>query len=104
MSDEKYKAMLDNAPLLGYIWVVIMATWGGTVGYMRKLKRKRLKFSWGEFALEIFISAFSGLVTAYVCIWAGMPFPFVAAASGVAGHMGGAAIDLFEHKFRERMK
>lgn len=102
MSDESksVSAILENAPVLGWFWFLFMAAWGGLVGYMRKVKRKKAPFAFREMFGEVFISAFSGIVTAYICVWMNMPFVFTAAAAGVAGHLGGAAIDLLEGKFR----
>lgn len=103
VSDENKAAasLLEIAPALGWLWLLVMAIWGGTVGYMRKVMRKKRPFLWREMFLEWVISAFAGIVTAYLCVWAGMPFTFTAAAAGISGHLGGAAIDIWEARFRK---
>lgn len=106
MNDEKevVKSFLESAPVLGWAWLMLMAIWGGTVRYLRDIKRKSRRFIWRDALLEWIISAFSGIVTAYVCMWMDMPFAFTAAAAGISGHLGGAAIDVWESRFRSIAK
>lgn len=81
----------------GYVWFILLAIWGGTVNYISRLKDKSSeKFSFVELIGEWTISGFAGLLTAYVCIELELTWHMTAFFTGVAGHLGGRAIFLFE--------
>lgn len=85
---------------LGYGWFVILALWGGTANYLGKLRQgKIIAFSFAELIGEWTISGFTGLITAYVCIGQEMSWHTTAALTGIAGHMGGKLISVFESHF-----
>ena len=51
------------APGGGYLWMVILALWGGTASYLSRLKQNQaLTFSLAELAGEWAISGFAGLL------------------------------------------
>jgi hypothetical protein len=81
---------------LGYVWLFILAIWGGTVNYLSRIKRDKIAFSMIELAGEWAISGFAGIVTAYVCYSLQFDFYITAACTGIAGHAGGRAIYLLE--------
>jgi len=81
---------------LTYIWLVGLAIWGGTASYLARLRRSQAAFSFAELLGEWTISGFAGIITAYLCTWAGFPAPVTFAFAGIAGHMGGRAISLIE--------
>ncbi|MCY1310560.1 LydA holin phage, holin superfamily III [compost metagenome] len=58
----------------------------------------KIPFSLVELIGEWTISSFAGIVVAYLCLAAGAPFYITAAFAGVAGHMGGRAIELLERR------
>lgn len=84
---------------LGWLWVFVLTLWGGTASYVAKVKKMNIPFSLVELIGEWTISSFAGIVTAYLCLAAGAPFYLTAAFAGVAGHMGGRAIELLERRF-----
>lgn len=89
---------------IGYIWFILLAVWGGTVNYISRLKEnQQIKFSFVELIGEWAISGFAGLLTAYVCVALEFSFPMTAFFTGVAGHMGGRAIFMFEIYFKKKI-
>lgn len=89
---------------VGYIWFILLAIWGGTVNYIGRLKQmKDTKFSFVELIGEWAISGFAGLLTAYVCIELKFSWHMTAFFTGIAGHLGGRAIFLFELYFKNKL-
>jgi len=88
------KALVDAG--LGYAWFALLAVWGGTVNYIRRVRRNNQKFSIVELVGEWTISAFAGVITALLCSEMGMSLYATSALAGIAGHMGGRAIFLIE--------
>lgn len=81
---------------LTYVWLLLLAVWGGTASYLGRLRKQNLPFSIAELLGEWVISGFAGVITAYLCLWAGFDYMVTFAMAGVAGHMGGRAIALIE--------
>ena len=79
-----------------YFWFLVIAIMGGTANYINRLKQKNLPFSFVELMGEWFISGFAGIVTMNICLDWGVSIHFTAAATGIAGHMGGRGIFLLE--------
>lgn len=84
-------------PLRHYLVVLGMTLIGGFSGWYVKVRRGEVLAS-SLFALvgEMTISALAGLGTFFAADYAGVPIGITAAASGIAGYMGGRAIDLLE--------
>ncbi len=89
---------------LGYLWLFVLAIWGGTANYISRLKSSKAAFSVIELVGEWTISGFAGVVTALVCASLGWDWYLTAAATGIAGHMGGRAIGLAEHWFVSQLQ
>lgn len=87
----------------GYFWFVILAMWGGTVNYIRRVKKDGLNFSIFELVGEWSISAFAGVVTALVCQEMNISPLMTYALVAISGHLGGKTIDMFETMFKSRM-
>lgn len=97
MFDDFTRALAEVASLF---WFALLAAWGGTVNYLSRLKRTpKMKFSFVELMMEWVISGFAGLITAYACAANDVSYPLTAALAGIAGHMGGRAISIFESRF-----
>lgn len=90
-------------PLRHYLVVLGMTLIGGFGGWYVKVRRGEVLAS-SLFALvgEMTISALAGLGTFFACDYVGMPIGITAAASGIAGYMGGRAIDLLEAQMLRR--
>jgi len=92
----------SNYPLLTYLWVVAIASWGGIVSFYRKTKAGHTRpFNIVELVGEVTTSAFVGVLTFWMCESAGVNALLSAALIGISGHMGSRAIWQFE-KWAER--
>lgn len=88
---------------LGYFWFVVLAMWGGTVNYIRRVKKDKLQFSIFELVGEWSISAFAGVVTALVCQEMNISVLMTYALVAISGHLGGKTIDTFETMFKSKI-
>ncbi len=89
-------AALVGATGLGFIWFFLMAMWGGTANYISRLRKSKAPFSIMELIGEWSVSAFAGIITAFICYELEFSFYATAALAGIAGHMGGRAIGILE--------
>ena len=89
-------AALIGATGLGFLWFFLIAVWGGTASYVSRLRKSKAPFSIMELVGEWTVSAFAGMITAFICYEMQFSFYVTAALAGVAGHMGGRAIALIE--------
>lgn len=89
-------ATLLGATGLGFIWFFLIAVWGGTASYLSRIRKSKTPFSIMELIGEWAVSAFAGIITAFVCYELQFSFYATAALAGIAGHMGGRAIALLE--------
>ncbi|MFQ2114750.1 MULTISPECIES: phage holin family protein [Aeromonas] len=88
----------------GYLWMVALAIWGGTVSYLSRLKQSpALSFSLAELAGEWAISGFAGLLMAYLCTEMNMSWYMTAVATGITGHMGGRGLFMIELWIKRRL-
>ncbi len=87
---------------VGYFWFVVLAMWGGTVNYIRRVKSNEAKFSVYELVGEWSISAFAGVITALVCQEMNISELMTYALVAISGHLGGRSIDTFETLFRNK--
>lgn len=79
--------------MLTYLWVALLASWGGVVGYIRKVNSGVIsRYSLTEFVGEVVTSAFSGMLTFWLCEAASIAPLVTAALVGISGHMGSRAI------------
>lgn len=80
-----------------YVWMVILASAGGTVAFIRKVKSGHARaWNFTEFIGELFTSAFAGVMTFLLCQAAGIDLLKTAGLVGIAGHMGSRAIFMLE--------
>ena len=80
-----------------YLWVIlyvaILSIAGGISSYIRKRKAGLIaRFKLGEFVGDMFISAFVGVLTYFICKGVGLNELLTAAAIGITSHMGTRAI------------
>lgn len=90
----------EDFTIITYLWVFGLATLGGVVSFVKKIVNKH-SWSFGEFVAEIATSAFVGIVTFYLCEWAGLSQIGTAALVGIAGHSSSKAIATFESIFTD---
>jgi len=83
----------SNYSLLTYGWVFLLSSWGGLVNFMRKRREGTARpFNLTELVGELVTSAFSGVLTFWMCEAAGISGLVTAAMVGISGHMGSRAI------------
>jgi hypothetical protein len=97
----------DKDPLdytvLTYAWVIFLSMFGGVANFIVKMKEGKVRaFNITELIGDLFISAFAGIITFYLCQAAGFGNTLTAALVGISGHMGGRAIHMFE-RFMENL-
>lgn len=82
---------------LAYLWVLALSSLGGIVHYVHKVRTGvSARFNLPELVGDMFASAFVGVITFYICEWAGVDKLLTAAFVGIAGHMGSRALFLAE--------
>lgn len=91
---DKLFSVLKEA--LPYISTIFLASWGGTVAYIQRLKIKTRPFSYKELLYDIIISSFAGYLTYLFCLYAGVPGPVASLLIAISGHMGARALAKFE--------
>lgn len=100
--DEKnivLKELIENG--LGYIWLMVLALWGGTVNYLSRLKQGKVHvFSFVELVGEWTISGFAGILTTFICLELQFSWYWTAFLTAISGHLGGRAIFMFEKYFQ----
>lgn len=90
---DDFTKMLNE--LASTLWLIALAAWGGTVKYFTLNK----KFNLVSYLVHICTSAFAGLITMYACAANDVSYPLTACITGIAGHMGVAAIASLEKRF-----
>lgn len=88
--------------LITYVWVIVLAAWGGVVRFIRKVKSGEMssKQAFKAIVGEILTSAFAGVLTFYLAEASGVSQLWTAVLVGVAGHMGGRSIEYIEIFFK----
>lgn len=89
------RLILDSG--IGFLWLIILAIWGGTVNYLSRIKKDGIKFSVVELIGEWTISGFAGLITGFICIHYEIPIYLTFALVAIAGHAGGKTIHALEN-------
>ena len=87
-----------------YLWVFVLSMWGGAVSFIGKIKIGQVRaFNIVEFFGELFISAFSGLITFYLCEAAGIEKLFETVFVAISGHMGARIIFTLEKVIERKL-
>ena len=100
-------AVTDKSPelygVLTYTWVIGIAALGGVTSFVSKVQRGEARaYNIVELIGELFISAFAGVMTFYLCELIDLPPLASAACVGIVGHMGSRGMFVLE-KTVERM-
>ncbi|WP_333662837.1 phage holin family protein [Acinetobacter sp.] len=87
------------AGLLTYGWIIALSMFGGLVAFIRRLNQAKepqpLSVVFWRLTGELIVSAFAGIITVLLCIYWEMPLVLIGVLAGIAGHLGGKAIDTF---------
>lgn len=78
---------INNLGLLSYVAMIAFAGWGASVSYMNKV-RNGLRFKWRDLFIDIFCSAFAGVLAGLAGVAAELNLVAVFVMVGIAGHMG----------------
>lgn len=78
---------LQEYGILGYLWLLVISIWGGTVRYISDIKRGN-KPSFISWLYEACISGFVGIITAMTCQYYQLDFLLTSAITGMAAHNG----------------
>jgi len=85
--------------LITYGWIIALSMLGGLVAFIRRLNQSKEPKPLNEIFMRLFgeliISAFAGIITVLLCIYWNMPLVLIGVLAGIAGHLGGKAIDTF---------
>jgi len=79
-----------------FILAIILSCLGGLVNYLHKISRTGAAFNFFRLCLEIFTSAFVGIVVFLLCDTAELEWSTTAALVAISGHMGTRALFLLE--------
>lgn len=94
------KTFLENLTwLITWAWVLGLSAWGGAVSYFHKMDKHGLKFSLFRLAIDVWTSAFVGVLTYLLCHTAEISEGVTAAMVGISGHMGTRALFMLEKKY-----
>jgi len=88
--------------LITYAWVVLLSMWGGTVRFVRKVRDGAMSLKQASFTFigEVTTSAFAGVITFYICEVSAITPLMTAVFVGIAGHMGGRALEPLEALYK----
>lgn len=89
--------------VLTYLWVMALSMWGGVVSYVGKVRDGVVhRFSIVYFIGELFTSGFIGVLTFWMCEYAGIPPLLSAVCIGISGHMGSRGVFWLEGILKSR--
>ena len=84
---------LSEHGVLGYIWLLTISIWGGTVKYIIDTKKGN-KPTFIGWLYESCISGFVGIITAMICQYYQLDFLLTSAITGIAAHNGIGTLSL----------
>lgn len=90
---ELFKSGLD---WVAYVWMLVLALWGGTVSYISRIKKEGKAFRLLDLMVQWLTSGFVGLIAGYICLTVVESLLMAFIFAGIAGHMGAAALVLIE--------
>lgn len=83
--------------LVPTLWMIVVSASGGIVSFYGKMKAGEVRaFNVTELIGELFVSAFMGIVTFWICQAFEINLYATAAGGAIAGHMGTRGIFLLE--------
>lgn len=83
--------------------IALMASAGGVVNWLLRVRSKPSRFSVVELIGELFTSGFVGIGTAMLLASLGYDFLFCAASAGITGHMATRLLYRIEHIILSRI-
>lgn len=101
--------MIDKPPQIGGIYdgwkpliFMLLALIGGFISFLEKSKGGDGSFAWNwrGLLLNVLTSGFVGFITIWACEYLGTPWQLAGILTGIGGHMGAEALQLFSAVFR----
>jgi fluoride ion exporter CrcB/FEX len=89
-----------------YLWVCLIAAWGGLVRFLNSMRDRKESFSAALVTLitGLVTSVFVGVLTFYACEIANFDKLWTAICVAVTGHLGAQAMQVFEKAILSRLK
>lgn len=89
-----------------YLWVCLIAAWGGLVRFLNSMRERKESFSAAMVTLMtgLITSVFVGVLTFYACEIANFDKLWTAICVAVTGHLGAQAMQVFEKAILGRLK
>jgi hypothetical protein len=89
-----------------YLWVCLIAAWGGLVRFLNSMRDRKETFSAAMVTLltGLVTSVFVGVLTFYACEIANFDKLWTAICVAVTGHLGAQAMQIFEKAILGRLK
>lgn len=89
-----------------YLWVCLIAAWGGLVRFLNSMRERKESFSAAMVTLltGLVTSVFVGVLTFYACEIANFDKLTSAICVAVTGHLGAQAMQVFEKAILGRLK
>lgn len=89
-----------------YLWVCLIAAWGGLVRFLNSMRDRKESFSAALVTLltGLVTSVFVGVLTFYACEIANFDKLTSAICVAVTGHLGAQAMQVFEKAILSRLK
>jgi len=84
---------LQEYGVLGYVWLLFLSFWAGTVRYLTTLEGK--KATWLGWLAETCVSGFVGVIAAMICQYYGLDYMLTAAITGISAHNGTRTLEVF---------
>lgn len=83
-----------------YLTTIVLASWGGAVKYLQSVRNRKEPFSVWAFLMEMSIAAFAGLVTHFLCVYAGIEGAGRSVLVSISGYMGTLALEPLTHFYK----
>lgn len=80
-----------------YVSTLFLSAWGGIVNHVHGLKNSKRKFNLKDFAFDLIVATFAGLLTHFLCELANIEGAMASVLVAISGHMGTRAIAGYEN-------
>jgi hypothetical protein len=79
-----------------FLFALAISSLGGLVGYLNRIDKSGVSFSFLRFTTEIITSGFVGIIAFEICDAASLGWSLTAALVAISGHMGTRALFVIE--------
>lgn len=82
--------------VLPYVTTFILSTWGGTVAYIKRIRRAKIHFTWLDWGYDIIVSSFVGLLMHFLCEYSRVEGPIQSVLIAISAHAGARTLAKLE--------